>query len=120
MALDNAPLGKASKYPDTYDPGQLFPLPRLHNRQRIGLQDGLWPWFGGDLWQAWEVSWLRPGGVPVVVWAEIEFAADSPQMVESKSLKLYLNSLNQTVYASVERACEVMALWPKGGRRNIS
>jgi 7-cyano-7-deazaguanine reductase len=108
MALDNAPLGKTSEYPDTYDPGQLFPIPRLHNRQRIGLEDGRWPWFGGDLWQAWEVSWLRPSGVPVVAWAEIEFPAESPQLVESKSLKLYLNSLNQTVYASAEQVCEVV------------
>lgn len=102
MALENAPLGKASEYPDHYDAGLLFPIARLENRQRIGLNDGRWPWFGGDLWQAWEVSWLRPGGVPVVAWAEIEFPAESPALIESKSLKLYLNSLNQTVYTGTE------------------
>lgn len=108
MALDNAPLGKTSEYPDSYDASQLFPIPRLRNRQRLGLEDGRWPWFGGDLWQAWEVSWLRPGGLPVVAWAEIEFPAESPRLVESKSLKLYLNSLNQTVFANPERVREVI------------
>ncbi|MBB5320336.1 NADPH-dependent 7-cyano-7-deazaguanine reductase QueF [Marinobacter oulmenensis] len=102
MALEKAPLGKASDYPDEYDPSLLFPVPREENRRRIGLTDGRWPWFGEDLWQAWEVSWLRHGGVPAVAWAEIRFPAASPAIIESKSLKLYLNSLNQSVFSSPE------------------
>lgn len=103
MALDKAPLGKTSDYPDRYDPSLLFPVPREENRRRIGLSDGRWPWFGEDMWQAWEISWLRPGGVPAVAWAEIRFPAASPAIIESKSLKLYLNSYNQTVFSSPER-----------------
>ena len=53
MALDNAPLGKSSEYPDQYDPSLLFPVAREENRRRIGLDDGRWPWFGEDMWQAW-------------------------------------------------------------------
>ncbi len=70
MALDNAPLAKSSEYPDQYDPSLLFPVAREENRRRIGLVDGRWPWFGEDMWQAWEISWLKPGGVPAVAWGE--------------------------------------------------
>ncbi|MGM0769812.1 MAG: NADPH-dependent 7-cyano-7-deazaguanine reductase QueF [Pseudomonadota bacterium] len=108
MALNEAPLGKASEYPDRYNPALLFPVAREENRRRIGLDDGRWPWFGEDLWQAWEVSWLRADGVPAVAWAEIRFPAASPSIVESKSLKLYLNSLNQAVFTSPEQVAEVV------------
>ncbi|MCH8497267.1 MAG: NADPH-dependent 7-cyano-7-deazaguanine reductase QueF [Marinobacter sp.] len=103
MTLEQAPLGKSSEYPERYAPALLFPVPRQDNRARIGFADGRWPWFGEDLWQAWELSWLRPGGVPEVAWATIRVPADSPCIIESKSLKLYLNSLNQEVYSSVEQ-----------------
>lgn len=108
MALHNAPLGKASDYPDQYDPSLLFPVAREENRRRIGLEDGRWPWFGEDLWQAWEISWLRPGGVPAVAWGEIRFPAASPSIIESKSLKLYLNSLNQAVFSSADQVAETI------------
>ncbi|SFR42742.1 7-cyano-7-deazaguanine reductase [Marinobacter daqiaonensis] len=100
MALDNAPLGKSSDYPERYAPELLFPVPRDDNRRRIALDDGRWPWFGEDLWQAWELSWLRPSGVPEVAWGTFRLPAASPSLIESKSLKLYLNSLNQEVYSS--------------------
>ncbi|PSF05759.1 NADPH-dependent 7-cyano-7-deazaguanine reductase QueF [Marinobacter fuscus] len=109
MALDNAPLGKSSEYPDQYDPSLLFPVSRDQNRHRIGLDDGRWPWFGEDMWQAWELSWLRAGGVPAVAWAEIRFPAASPAIIESKSLKLYLNSLNQLVFSSPDQVAGVIA-----------
>ena len=108
MALHDAPLGKASEYPDYYEPALLFPVAREENRRRLGLNDGRWPWFGEDLWQAWEVSWLRHSGVPAVAWAEIRFPAASPSIIESKSLKLYLNSFNQTVFSSAEQVAETM------------
>lgn len=108
MALNDAPLGKSSEYPDRYNPELLFPVARAENRRRIGLVDGRWPWFGEDLWQAWEISWLRADGVPAVAWAEIRFPAASPCIVESKSLKLYLNSLNQAVFSSPEQVAEVI------------
>lgn len=103
MALHNAPLGKSSEYPEQYSPELLFPVPRDDNRRRLGLADGRWPWFGEDLWQAWEVSWLRPSGVPVVAWAEFRVPAASEALIESKSWKLYLNSLNQTVFSTPEQ-----------------
>jgi len=81
MALIDAPLGKSSDYPDAYDPQLLFPVAREENRRRIGLEDGRWPWFGEDLWQAWEISWLRTGGVPAVAWAEIRVPSASPSIM---------------------------------------
>jgi 7-cyano-7-deazaguanine reductase len=109
MSLINAPLGKSSEYPDSYDPALLFQVARDVNRRKIGLEDGRWPWFGDDLWQGWEISWLRSDGVPAVAWAEILVPAASPSIVESKSMKLYLNSLNQAVFSSADRVGEVIA-----------
>lgn len=109
MALNDAPLGKTSEYPDHYDPSLLFPVAREENRRRLGLDDGRWPWFGEDLWQAWEVSWLRLSGVPEVAWAEIRFPAASPSIIESKSLKLYLNSFNQSAFSSPEQVAQTIS-----------
>lgn len=109
MALHDAPLGKSSEYPDRYDPELLFPVARDENRRRLGLADGRWPWFGEDLWQAWEISWLRQGGVPVVRWAEIRFPSASPSIIESKSLKLYLNSFNQSTFSSSEQVADIIS-----------
>lgn len=105
MGLDNTPLGQASAYPERYDPDLLYPIARAEARQSQGLADG-WPWQGEDRWQAWELSWLRPDGVPRVATGEFRVPAHSPNLIESKSLKLYLNSLNGTVFenASVVRA----------------
>ena len=98
MTHDDMPLGRNSIYPERYDPELLFPVPRADNRQVLGLgQDG-WPWYGEDRWQAWEISWLRPDGVPRVGVGEFRVPADSPCLIESKSLKLYLNSLNNCVF----------------------
>ncbi len=108
MQLNDAPLGKSSDYPDRYSPGLLFPVPRDDNRRRIGMADGRWPWFGEDVWQAWEVSWLRPGGLPTVAWAEIRVPCASASLVESKSLKLYLNSLNQNVFSSSDHVRDLI------------
>ncbi len=108
MALHDAPLGKSSEYPEQYSPDLLFPVPRDDNRRRLGLQDGRWPWFGEDLWQAWEISWLRPSGVPAVAWAEFIVPAASAALIESKSWKLYLNSLNQTVFSTPEQLQETV------------
>ena len=108
MALDHAPLGKTSDYPEHYAPELLFPVPRDDNRRRIHLEDGRWPWFGEDLWQAWELSWLRPSGLPEVAWGEFRLPAASPSLIESKSLKLYLNSLNQEVFSSHEQVQETI------------
>ena len=97
----NSPLGKTSVYTDSYDPGLLFPMPRAEKRAELGLS-GTLPFFGMDIWNAYELSWLNQRGKPQVAIATLLVPADTPNMIESKSMKLYLNSLNQTRIDSQE------------------
>jgi 7-cyano-7-deazaguanine reductase len=97
----NSPLGKTSVYTDSYDPGLLFPMPRAEKRAELGLS-GTLPFFGMDIWNAYELSWLNHRGKPQVAIATLLVPADTPNMIESKSMKLYLNSLNQTRIDSQE------------------
>ena len=92
---DKLPLGKPTAYATDYDPGLLCPFPRRIKREEIGLTGEL-PFHGCDLWNAFELSWLTPKGKPVVAIGEFRFPCTSPNLIESKSLKLYLNSFNQT------------------------
>jgi 7-cyano-7-deazaguanine reductase len=87
-------LGKPVAYAGDYDPARLFPIPRAGNRG--SLPDPLPPMFGIDLWNAYELSWLNPRGLPQVALAELRVPAASPNLIESKSLKLYLNGFMQT------------------------
>jgi len=92
---DTSPLGKSSAYPGAYDPALLFPIPRQPKREELGLQ-GTLPFFGIDIWNAYEVSWLNRRGKPQIAIATFMIPADSANIIESKSFKLYLNSFNQT------------------------
>lgn len=98
MTQADMPLGRGTTYPESYDRDLLFPVRRADNRRELGITQGDWPWYGEDRWQAWEVSWLRPDGVPRVAVGEFRVPADSPNLIESKSFKLYLNSLNNAVF----------------------
>ena len=89
------PLGQATQYPEQYDPGLLYPIPRSENRLKLGFREGqALPFVGVDIWNAFELSWLNHKGKPQIALAEFQIPADSPKMIESKSFKLYLNSLN--------------------------
>ena len=93
--MSTIPLGKASEYPDQYDPSLLFPIPRTENRLKLGIKaNQALPFVGVDIWNAFELSWLNKKGKPQIALAEFQVPADSPNMIESKSFKLYLNSLN--------------------------
>lgn len=94
-----SPLGKATEYRDTYAPELLFPIARQIKRDEIGVAANALPFVGEDLWNAYEISWLNPKGKPVVALGEFRVPAASPNLIESKSFKLYLNSLNQSVFA---------------------
>ena len=91
-------LGKASAYADQYTPALLFPIPRAAKRQELGLGEAL-PFLGADMWTAFELSWLGPRGKPQLALAHITVPCESTHIIESKSLKLYLNSFNNTVFA---------------------
>jgi 7-cyano-7-deazaguanine reductase len=93
--LTHAPLGHDVAYPKTYDPTVLFPIARSGNRQTLSLQP-VPAWQGADVWNAYEISWLNLKGKPVVATACFVFSQNSPNIVESKSFKLYLNSFNES------------------------
>ncbi|HLU18372.1 MAG TPA: NADPH-dependent 7-cyano-7-deazaguanine reductase QueF [Pusillimonas sp.] len=108
--LDNAPLGQNTVYPTAYDAALLYPIERAPNRLALGT---LPDWIGADIWNAYEISWLNSKGKPVVATATFTVPQNSPNLVESKSFKLYLNSFNEERF---EDQSEVVARM----RRDIS
>jgi len=109
MTREDLPLGRQVDYPRSYDAGLLFPIARSLGREALGLRSGALPFAGHDRWHAYELSWLDPRGVPQVGAATFVVPADSPHLVESKSLKLYLNSFNATRFASRDAVRERIA-----------
>lgn len=93
--MEDIPLGKATAYPAKYAPEVLYPIPRDDSREPLGIGPAL-PFAGADLWTAWELTWLEDNGKPSMAAARIRVPAASPNIIESKSLKLYLNSLAMT------------------------
>ena len=98
---EQSELGKKSAYDPVYNPEKLFPIPRKLKRDEIGVPDES-PFFGYDLWNHYEVSWLNQKGKPVVALAEIIYACDTPNIIESKSMKLYFNSLNSSPFKDAD------------------
>ena len=135
MSIGNTPeqsqLGRSSAYVDRYDPSLLFPLSRAPQRQALGIappppgEAPRLPFFGADMWSAFEVSWLNPRGKPQVAIAHFTIPCESPNIIESKSFKLYLNSFNGSAFADAEavrerlRADVAEALW-RGSERSGS
>ena len=107
--MNHNPLGRQTDYVSVYAPQLLFPIPRAESRALLGIGATL-PFYGVDIWTGYEVSWLDALGKPVVAIAEFSIPCDSKFIVESKSFKLYLNSLNQTRFDS---AAQVEALITK-------
>jgi 7-cyano-7-deazaguanine reductase len=106
-SFDESPLGKPASYKDEYDPELLFPIARAPQRAAIGLTGPL-PFSGADLWTAYELSWLGMNGKPEIAIARFRVPADSPSMVESKSVKLYLNSFSQTRFRGQEEVARAL------------
>ena len=102
---EQSQLGRPSCYPDRYDASLLYPIPRAPKRAEIGIA-GAPPFFGADLWTAFELSWLNPRGKPQVAIAHFTVPCETPNIVESKSLKLYLGSFNNTVFADAQAVRE--------------
>lgn len=98
--LRDAPLGHPVKHVDRYAPELLFAVPRAPQRAALGIGARL-PFTGVDVWTAYELTWLDPLGKPQIALATIEVPADSPSLIESKSMKLYLGSFAQTPHAGI-------------------
>jgi 7-cyano-7-deazaguanine reductase len=104
---EQMPLGREVPYPEQYSPELLYAVPRSEHRARLGLGAEL-PFHGVDIWNAWELTWLAPNGMPRYATAEIRVPFDSPNIIESKSLKLYLNSFAMSHYASGDDVAETV------------
>ncbi|CND58848.1 NADPH-dependent 7-cyano-7-deazaguanine reductase QueF [Yersinia alsatica] len=103
QALAELTLGKPTAYRDHYDVSLLQAVPRSMNREPLGLYPDNLPFHGADIWTMYELSWLNSNGLPQVAVGEISLNANSVNLIESKSFKLYLNSFNQTVFADWEK-----------------
>ena len=102
---EQSQLGKVSSYIDRYDASLLFPIARADKRAELGLLDAP-PFFGADMWTLYELSWLNLRGKPQVALAQVTVPCESPNIVESKSLKLYLNSFNNSRFADAREVRE--------------
>jgi len=102
---EDSPLGRTVAAADRYDPGLLYPLPRAPQRSALGIGQTL-PFVGADLWTAYELSWLNPRGKPQVAIAQFTLPCESTHLVESKSLKLYLQGYHATVFDGAEAVRE--------------
>ena len=116
---DQSLLGKTVGYADQYDASLLYPLARAAQRAEIGIT-GRPVFLGADVWTAYELSWLNQRGKPQVAMGRLIVPCESTHLVESKSLKLYLNSLNNTRFASIDEVKSVLqkdlsaAIWHGG------
>ncbi|MCZ2720244.1 NADPH-dependent 7-cyano-7-deazaguanine reductase QueF [Marinomonas sp. 15G1-11] len=102
------PLGQQTEYVAHYDANLLFPIARVDKWSEMGIESEKLPFYGEDIWNAYEVSWLDKKGKPIVAVAEFRFPCDSPNIIESKSFKLYLNSFNQTQFEGQEEVISVL------------
>ena len=102
--MSENPLGEKTKYPLAYDPGLLFPIPRSPARSSLDIENNM-IMHGIDHWRAYEISWLDQTEKPQVAVGEFFFDSESEYIIESKSLKLYLNSLNDEPH---ENVCEII------------
>ena len=116
---DQSLLGKTVGYADQYDASLLYPLARAAQRAEIGIT-GRPVFLGADVWTAYELSWLNQRGKPQVAMGRLIVPCESTHLVESKSLKLYLNSLNNTRFTSFDEVKSVLqkdlsaAIWHGG------
>ncbi|WP_018651874.1 NADPH-dependent 7-cyano-7-deazaguanine reductase QueF [Actinobacillus capsulatus] len=102
-SLSALKLGQKTEYKSEYDPTLLQPVPRKLNRDGLGITEQQPFDRGADVWTCYELSWLNENGLPQVAIADVAIDFRSENLIESKSFKLYLNSFNQTKFASLEQ-----------------
>lgn len=101
-SLSALKLGQNTEYKNQYDASLLQPVPRRLNHEGLGIVEQQPFNQGADVWTCYELSWLNSNGLPQVAIADVEIDFKSENLIESKSFKLYLNSFNQTKFASIE------------------
>jgi 7-cyano-7-deazaguanine reductase len=122
---EQSALGKTTAFPDQYDPSLLFPLARAPKRQEIGIGASL-PFMGADLWTAYELSWLNARGKPQLAIAHLVVPCETPRIIESKSLKLYLGSFSNSRFGDATEVLSRLkadlsrAMWQTEGDQTTS
>ncbi len=101
-SLSALKLGQNTEYKSQYDASLLQAVPRRLNREGLRIVEQQPFNQGADVWTCYELSWLNSNGLPQVAIADVEIDFKSENLIESKSFKLYLNSFNQTKFASIE------------------
>ena len=104
--LELSQLGKKSNYETAYNAKLLFPIPRTIKRQEIGIDST--KFYGVDIWTHYEISWLNLKGKPCIAIGEISYPSNSANIIESKSMKLYFNSLNGTKFKNSEQVINLV------------
>lgn len=99
---EQSELGQISNYDSRYNPDRLFAIPRTAKRKEIGIDNNHLPFYGFDCWNHYEVSWLNEKGKPCIAIAEIIYDCATTYLIESKSLKLYFNSFNNTQFKGMD------------------
>lgn len=105
---EQSQLGKTVHYPQQYDPSVLLALPRAPQREQLHMGATL-PFTGADYWTGYELSWLNPRGKPEIALLQLALDCNTPCIVESKSLKLYLNSFNNSRFDNAQAVRERIA-----------
>ncbi len=103
--LASTHLGKKSEGSENYNPSLLVAIPRCENRKQYDIDENNLPFIGFDIWHAYEFSAMTQNGVPVTRLLKLKYNCTSKFLVESKSLKLYLNSYNMTRFGSNISEC---------------
>lgn len=98
-------LGKKVAGSENYDPSLLVAIPREENRKQYNLNSKALPFIGWDIWHAYEFSAMSKNGVPVTRLLKLKYSPNSKFLVESKSLKLYLNSFNMSRFGNSIKEC---------------
>lgn len=98
-------LGKKVSGSETYDPSILVAVPRYENREQYGIENDKLPFVGFDVWHGYEFSTMTTKGLPITRVIKIKYNCNSEFIVESKSLKLYLNSYNMSMYGENTEEC---------------
>lgn len=106
--LNALTLGKTTEYCSEYNPDLLQAVPRSLNRNDLELPEDNLSFIGEDVWYGYELSWLNIKGKPIVAVAEFRFSCSSPNLVESKSFKLYLNSFNQSKFSNFKEVEQIL------------
>lgn len=98
-------LGQKTKMNEKYTPSLLVRVPRFENRMQYGINNKALPFKGWDVWHAYEFSSMTENGLPVTRLLKLKYSCENEYLIESKSLKLYLNSFNMSRFGKTQEEC---------------